>query len=125
MLQIVLKKLRENVGMSQYSFAKDFGVAQSTVGNWESGIREPNLTTMQRLATYFHVSVDYLLTGQSEKPAFDEFHLNNTPTAQLPNEALEVAAKYAVAPEGIQSAIRKLLDIAENNLGISHSSNVG
>lgn len=53
--------------MSQYVFAKDFGIAQSTVGGWESGKREPNFETVQKLADYFNVSVDYLL-GRDEAP---------------------------------------------------------
>ena len=67
MFKIALKKLRENKGMSQYQFAKEFGVAQSTVGSWESGAREPNFDTLNRLADYFGVSTDYLL-GRTDKP---------------------------------------------------------
>lgn len=59
--QIRLKELRENGKMSQYAFAKKFGVAQSTVGGWEAGVREPNFETMQRIAEFFNVTVDYLL----------------------------------------------------------------
>lgn len=65
MFQIRLKELRERSGYSQYSFADKFGVAQSTVGNWESGKREPNFETMQRLANFFGVSIDYLLGRES------------------------------------------------------------
>ena len=65
MFQIRLKELREQAGYSQYSFAEKFGVSQSTVGNWESGTREPKFDTMQRLADFFGVSVDYLLGRES------------------------------------------------------------
>jgi len=61
MFRIVLKQLREENGMSQYKFAEEIGVVQSTVGNWESGTREPNLDTLCKLADYFEVSTDYLL----------------------------------------------------------------
>ena len=72
MFRIRLKELREQAGYSQYSFADKFGVAQSTVGSWEAGKREPNFDTMQRLADFFGVSVDYLLGRDSipdEPPA--------------------------------------------------------
>ena len=65
MFQVRLKELRESRGLSQYSFADVFGVSQSTVGNWEAGKREPNFDTMQRLANFFGVSVDYLLGRES------------------------------------------------------------
>ena len=67
MFRIRLKELRENKGMSQYAFAAKFGVAQSTVGNWESGIREPNLDTIQRISEFFNVTVDYLLGADSNQ----------------------------------------------------------
>lgn len=65
LFRIQLKKLRENAGYSQYSFAEAFGVAQSTIGNWESGKREPNFDTMQRLADFFGVTIDALLGRES------------------------------------------------------------
>lgn len=68
MFRIQLKKLRENSGLSQYSFAAELGVAQSTIGGWESGTREPNLSTLNRIADYFGVTVDYLLGRASAPP---------------------------------------------------------
>lgn len=65
MFRLRLKELRENIGLSQYTFAERFGVSQSTVGNWEAGKREPNFSTMQRIADFFGVTVDYLL-GRDE-----------------------------------------------------------
>lgn len=71
MFRIRLKTLREEKGLSQAAFAKDFGVAQSTVGNWEAGTREPNFDTVQKLADYFDVSVDYLLCRTNESKITD------------------------------------------------------
>lgn len=68
MFQTRLKELREAAGYrSQQSFADAFGVAQSTVGGWEAGKREPNYETTMRLARFFGVSIDYLLGVDKEK----------------------------------------------------------
>lgn len=62
MFRIRLKELRERKGMNQREFAAAFGVSASTVGMWESGEREPkNLAMLQRIASFFDISVDYLL----------------------------------------------------------------
>ena len=67
MFRTRLRVLRENAGYkSQQAFADAFGVAQSTVGGWEAGKREPNYATTLKLANFFHVSVDYLL-GQTDQ----------------------------------------------------------
>jgi transcriptional regulator with XRE-family HTH domain len=61
MFSLRLRELREKTGYSQNSLADAFGVPQSTIENWETGKREPNYATLQRLAEFFCVSVDYLL----------------------------------------------------------------
>lgn len=68
MFQTRLRELREAAGYkSQQAFADAFGVAQSTIGNWEAGKREPNYETTMRLARFFGVSIDNLLGLESKK----------------------------------------------------------
>ena len=61
-----LKTMRTQAGISQAQFAKDMGVAQNTVSNWENENRTLDAETLSRVADYFHVSVDYLL-GKTER----------------------------------------------------------
>ena len=73
MFSLRLRELRESAGYSsQQSFADAFGVAQSTVGNWEAGKREPNYATTLRLANFFGVSIDYLLGHEKEPTVKDD-----------------------------------------------------
>ena len=65
-----LKTLRETRGISQTEFAKSFGVAQSTVGGWESGARKPNLEITEKIADFFNVSCDYLI-GRADFENFE------------------------------------------------------
>ncbi len=62
MFRIQLKKFREaSKYKSQSSFAEAIGVSQSTVGNWESGTREPSLKLIIKIAHTLNVSIDELL----------------------------------------------------------------
>lgn len=70
MFRIRLKVLREEAGYSQYSFAAAFGCAQSTVGSWEAGRREPSIDTILKLADFFHVTTDYLLGRTDERKVY-------------------------------------------------------
>lgn len=70
MFSIRLKELREEQGFSQYSLANELGIAQSTIGNWEAGKREPNLEMIIRLADFFKVSTDYLLGRTDDKHTY-------------------------------------------------------
>lgn len=65
-----LKAARTKLGMTQKDAAEAIGVAKSTYSLYESGKREPNLTTIRKLADLLSVTADELLgvTGQREAP---------------------------------------------------------
>jgi transcriptional regulator with XRE-family HTH domain len=56
-----LKQLRIRRNLTQKEFAKLMNIAPSTVTMYEIGQREPNFTLLDKMATYFEVSADYLL----------------------------------------------------------------
>ncbi len=56
-----LVTLRRNAGMSQQALAKELSIAQNTLSQYERGTRSPDHNTLQRIADFFHVSVDFLL----------------------------------------------------------------
>ena len=55
------KKLRENAGLLQAQLGKKLKISSSTIGMYEQGRREPDNTTLKKIANYFDVSTDYLL----------------------------------------------------------------
>lgn len=71
-----LKNLRLARGLSQTQVANDLGMPQKTYCNYERNEREPNSTALIKLATYFGVTLDYLLDYHCEKkspsPIIDE-----------------------------------------------------
>lgn len=62
-----LKILRNNRGLSQRDLARSLNVSPSTVAQYETGKRTPDADTLNALAQYFNVSVDYLL-GRTDDP---------------------------------------------------------
>lgn len=69
MLSQKLKELRLNKGLTQIEFAKTFNIANGTVGNWETGKREPDYEMLSRIADFYGVTIDYLLgRNDKEKP---------------------------------------------------------
>ena len=74
MFGYTLKKLRTQHGLSQQKLSQELNVAQSTIGNWESGTREPDFVTTKKIADYFHVTTDYLL-GRSDSPSPQLLHI--------------------------------------------------
>lgn len=66
-----LKMARKDQKITQVQLAKTLNVSQGTIANWENGLREPDLSTVQKIAEILNVSVDYLLDAvdSSKRPS--------------------------------------------------------
>ena len=62
----ILKGLRKEYGMTQVELAKKLGLTRSSLSMYELGDREPDFETLEAIADYFNVDMDYLL-GRSTK----------------------------------------------------------
>ncbi len=62
-----LKSLRTSCGISQSDFAKMIKLSKSSVNMYERGEREPGFETLETIADYFNVDMDYLM-GKSDFP---------------------------------------------------------
>jgi len=60
-----LRQLRTARDLSQMEFSKQIGISKSSVNMYERGEREPGLETLEQIADYFNVDLDYLL-GKSD-----------------------------------------------------------
>ena len=63
-----LKKFREQEGMTQYQMADLLHLGETTYGNYERGVREPDIDTLKRICDYFHVSMDVMVGRQIKNP---------------------------------------------------------
>lgn len=97
-----LKELRKEAGLTQKQFAKEIGAAQNTVSQWEAGTRRLDDETIKRIASFFGVSVDYLL-GLSES--------KRVSLADNVSEAKQ--AMYNLIDELPDDKVLKLYDLAK------------
>lgn len=66
--------LLQKYGVTPYKVSKATGVSQSSLSDWKLGKITPKTSTLQKIADYFGVTVDYLMTGKQE-PDKKEPHL--------------------------------------------------
>lgn len=64
-----LRTLIEERDMTQKELAMQLNIAPSTMGSYVQNTREPDFATLRAIATFFHVSIDYLLDNPSGKTA--------------------------------------------------------
>lgn len=61
-----LRELRNSRKLSQQELANYLGISKSSVNMYERGEREPGLDTLEAIADYFNVDMDYL-TGKTSQ----------------------------------------------------------
>lgn len=62
----IFEQLLQKYGVSTYKVSKETGIAQSVFSSWKNGISTPKQDKMKKIADYFGVTVDYLMTGKEE-----------------------------------------------------------
>lgn len=62
----IFVKLLEKYGVTAYKVSKATGIAGSTFTDWKNGRSVPKQDKLQKIADYFGVTVDYLITGTEE-----------------------------------------------------------
>lgn len=55
-----IKQLRQERGLTLQRVADELGVGNNTISRYETGKREPKLSTWKKLADFFGVSIPYL-----------------------------------------------------------------
>ncbi len=56
-----IRHLRKQFDETQVGLAQIMGKGQTTIGNWENGVSEPNLDELMVLSNYFDTPIDVLL----------------------------------------------------------------
>jgi len=56
-----LKELRLEKNLTQVQLAKETGLSQTAIANWENEKRIPNINAIIIFAKFFNVTADYLL----------------------------------------------------------------
>lgn len=116
----IFEKLLELKGVRTSDVCSATGIAQSTFSDWKSGRSKPKREKVEKIANYFGVTVDYLMTGKESE---DGYYINpeTAKAAQemFENEELRVlfdAARDA-EPEDLQAVYNVLLALKrkENN----------
>ena len=94
-----LKCRRKELGLSRSELAKQLGVSQSAVGNYETGVSAPKEEILLRIFDALHVEPNYLYRGSFESAGGDA----------APEERTLVEKYRALSPAGRQT-IHTLLD---------------
>ena len=63
----IFEKLLNERNITAYKVSKDTGVTQTALSNWKTGKSTPTAKTLQKIADYFGVTIDYLMNGEEKE----------------------------------------------------------
>ncbi|MGT2714742.1 helix-turn-helix domain-containing protein [Streptococcus pluranimalium] len=84
-----LKQLRIDRKLRQKDIAEYFGTSPQSYAQWEKGLRKPSQDSLEKLAKFFDVSIDYLLGYTDKKNSTD-----------IDEEALEASLRKSIGFNG-------------------------
>jgi transcriptional regulator with XRE-family HTH domain len=100
-----IKQLRSE--LTQEALAAILQVDRSTLASWEINRREPDIATLRHIATYFKVSIDWLVgfdvkdQHSSDKASFvrENAHNYQADTDKMWNKVIALAEQYGFDPD--------------------------
>lgn len=75
----IFSQLLQKFGVTAYKVSKATGISQSSLSDWKLGKITPKTENMKKIADYFGVSLEYLMTGE-EKDGGETYYLNEETT---------------------------------------------
>lgn len=108
--------------VTPYRVCKETGLTTATISNWKAGRYVPKQDKLQKIADYFNVSLEYLMTGK-EKEGGERYYLNDE-TAQMAqklfqNKELRVLfdAAQDASPEDLKTTYDILMALKKKERG--------
>lgn len=90
------KLLRKERGLSQAALATELGFTKSSVNMYERGDREPGLESLETIADFFNVDMDYLLGKSDVQNRFLYTPASGAESVALPDNIIPRPATYTV-----------------------------
>ena len=94
-----IKEIRERNGLKQSDLAKKMNCTTTSISRYESGEREIDSETINRICDIFNVTSDYLLCR------------SDNPSPQISAEDLALLQAYHAAPDHIRAAADSMLQL--------------
>ncbi|MBL7575559.1 Helix-turn-helix [Peptoniphilus asaccharolyticus DSM 20463] len=113
-----IKNLREEKGLSQKELANYLNISNSTLSQYESGVRVPSDDIKIKIARYFNVTTDYLLGNSNVKQLSrkDEIDIQKD-LEEMKKDMTKGTLRLSLDGEIVDDEIKQfILDNMENTL---------
>ena len=103
-----LTELLEDNNLTQIQLAKKIGISNVTISRYFTGERNPRIDVITKIASFFNVSVDYLLGLSDIKSIESSTNNRNLALESLVRKALNLDNSYNLSKEQIEATLKIL-----------------
>lgn len=110
-------QLKEKKNVTDYQVAKDTGIPRSTFSEWKTGRYTPKNDKLQKIADYFGVTLEYLMTGEDRNGYYLDEETAKKAQELFDNPSMRILFDAArdSRPEDLQMAADLLKRLKESN----------
>ena len=108
----IFEKLCKERGVTAYRVSEATGIKTSSLSGWKAGKFTPKQEKLKKIAEYFGVSIEYLMTGEEKES--DGYYVNpeTAEMAQQIYDNKELRLLFDVAKDVTPEQLKLLHDLA-------------
>ena len=109
-----IKKIRKDNKLTQVELAKEVGLHQIQLSNYENGIRKPNDDHAGKIAAVLNTDVDYLLYGDGEFDMEDTSygcHLDIKHVTYKDRNRVELSSDYQTLSNDGKKIVNEVIEL--------------
>ena len=93
----IYEKLLNEKGVKTSQVSKATGISSVTFTDWKKGKSSPKTDKLQKIADYFNVTIEYLLTGNTQEKKERDYSLSIKEQEKLDDEAKKIIEELSMS----------------------------
>lgn len=108
----IFEKLCKERGVTAYRVSEETGIKTSSLSGWKAGKFTPKQEKLKKIADYFGVSIEYLMTGEEKESESYYINPETAEMAQAIYDNKELRLLFDVAKDVTPEQLKLLHDLA-------------
>ena len=110
-----IQSLRLKNNLTQTELATKLGISRQALSNYEKGLREPDISTLAKIATFFNCSIDFLVFDNTKTNISDLYKCRDSfAINEIDTSIINFLKSKKIELESIKNSIPKKIQTIDN-----------